>query len=158
MRIIVVEDDYSEYDIIRNCILTHIPDPEITNFPSVEHFLMHAELTTVLEGADVIVMEKCLPLIVDNSMSEEDFGIKMNRLRARFPDVAPNWDSYEAGERVIRWLRRRHVFIPVVLYTHSEIGTVPTDILNDKGVFHCKKTTNDRELSGMIMLATRNFS
>lgn len=142
MHLVVIEDDFHEKQWVTEELKRRFSSVTITEFKTIGDFLL---ALSALPTADVIITEHFLPLGgVGLEYSEEWFG----KLDAHFPEVTADWNYQEAGERLVRHMRKIGVQTPVIIYTHSYEQCLEADVLKYPLVLYCSK---DVELDNLIV-------
>lgn len=111
----------------------------IMEFRNVGDFLLALDTLPELK---VIITEHFLPLGEPRPDHEEWLG-NLSRL---FPEATANWDYHEAAERLVRYMRKNGINIPVIIYTHSQFGQIDYDIRKDPKVVYCEKSVESKNI------------
>jgi hypothetical protein len=142
MHIVLIEDDYMEMDWALEELKKVFPKAQIITFKSVEDFLLKS---SELPQEYILILERYLPLMQIET-GEEEMDVRYEELKRQFPWVAENWTHQEAGERLIRHIRRTNKDLPIIVYTHSDKDWIAEDVRQDPKVKYCKKRVGDRNL------------
>jgi CheY-like chemotaxis protein len=135
MHIIVVEDDHFEIEIAMMDIVARFPQAKLTSVRTVGDFLLSAD---ELRTADLVVMEHFLPL-GRTLGSEEETTTWFKRVVDRSPEIVEAWNHQEGGERLLRWMRKNGMEMPVLFHTHSDLEDLAEDVRSDRAVFYLQK-------------------
>lgn len=153
-KILVVEDDWGERDMVLNNIRTGLPRADVSAIMNAGELLLMVQEDSDLGGVCVVVMEHHLPLWTIGN-SEEELDSALNRLQRDFPDVVKDWDGQQAGERLVRWMRSIGVQVPVIIYTHSDESRIAEDVRALPNVSYCVKGLEAEPLIDAINVAMR---
>jgi hypothetical protein len=147
MHILLIEDEHFELEYTLDNLKRAFPKAQIVTFGSVEDFLMKS--TEFDSRVCVLITEHFLPLM-KMGKNEEEMSARYNELKSRFPWVAENWTHQQAGERLIRHIRRTNKDLPIVIYTHSDEYHIAKDVRSDPKVRYCYKTLKIQSLVELI--------
>ena len=132
MNIVIVESDPFEIEALKEEILISLNVSELTIIKSVSEAVVAVEQ---LRRADIIVMEKFLPLA--RLQTEEEYVFLLERQ----PELRREggWDYHEGGEWLIRWMRGQGVNAQVILHINVDKEFVGEDVFEDGMVVYCQK-------------------
>jgi hypothetical protein len=142
MTILLIEDDHSEMDFAVTDLKGAFPEAEILEFRSVAEFLNHLP-DSGKTTADILILEHHLPLM-QMGRSEEEMDQVYQNLITKFPWVGGKWDHQEAGEKTIRYIRRKNHRLPILIYTHSDFDSIVEDVRQDPRVEYLMKRAFDK--------------
>ena len=133
MRFLVIEGDHFERQFLSETLTDALPEVDIVQLKNAGEFLLLTQ--DRLPQIDVLITEHFLALMEVTEDHEERYA----KLKANFPEVVIGWDHHEAAERIIRYMRKMGLNIPVIIYTHSERDYIDKDVLLDPRVQYCSK-------------------
>ena len=142
MRIVIIEYDTFYLKLAKEGIVQGFPGVEVISFRNVGDFLVQAE---ELRNADAVVMEHFLPLVE----YRPDHDSWVASLTTQFPEVVKSWDHQEGGERLVRWMRRNDMKMPVLFQTHSPENRIVGDVV-ESNVYYHRKSTRREELAESV--------
>ena len=140
MHIVLLESGHEDRKIAIKFLRSNFPIEGITVLRSVEEFLLQENS---LKTPYTLITENYLTLL-ELRESREDFDRRHKFLETNFPWIK-NWNHQEAGERLIRYIREKNNQTSIVIYTHSDQGSISPDILNDPKVRYLSKEATDSE-------------
>jgi len=143
MNIVIVESDPFDIEIPEREMLQRVDVTELTVIKSVSQAVAAVEQ---LRRADVIIMEKFLPL--GQFQTEQEYVLLLEKQ----PELKceGGWDHRHGGEWLIRWMRKNGVNTPVILHINVDKEWVDEDVFQDGTVVYCKKGVNYDQLFCLI--------
>jgi len=132
MHIVVIEDCGQDRQWLVKELKKAFSNLVITEFGNASDFLLTLD---TLSTVDVIITSNFLPLLNAGPDVEKLF----ERLQLLFLEVVTNWTYQEAAERLMRYMRKNGINIPVIIYTHSCKEEISQDIFQFTGVTYCNK-------------------
>jgi hypothetical protein len=139
MHIIIVEHEHFEREWLVEILKKAFPASTITEFRNAGDFLL---ALGTLPTIKVIITEHFLPLGEPRPDHEEWFG-NLSRL---FPEATANWDYHEAAERLVRYMRKIGINIPIIIYTHSQSDWIDADVRKAPKVVYCEKRGESKNI------------
>jgi len=109
MRIIVLEKDWHERQLLVEALSNRFPNNTIVQLCNAREILLC--MHQFVQDNTIIVMEHFLPLLEPN----RDWANQIAELKQKFPEVATDWDHQQAAERLIRHMRQIGLNIPVII-------------------------------------------
>ena len=144
MNIVIVENDPFELEMLEKEMLQRVDVTELTIIKSVSQAVAAVEQ---LRRADVIIMEKFLPL--GQFQTEEECVLLLERQ----PELKREggWDYRQGGEWLIRWMRKNGVNTRVILHINVDKEWVDEDVFQDGTVVYCQKDLKSSDkLFGLV--------
>lgn len=143
MRIIIVQNGFHEREFLVRDLTKAFPSVIITEFNTAGDFLL---AIGTLKSANVIITEHHLPLGEVMRDAEAWFA----NLSSLFPEVTAEWNHQQAGERLVRHMRKIGMNTPVIIHTYSDEEYIAQDVMKDPKVQYCLKNASARNLISCI--------
>lgn len=104
----------------------------------------------ILRRAGLVVTERRLPWAAHDD-TDEQFKVWLEGALRRYPDLIPaDFETADSGERLLRWMRKSGMNMPVLFYTHSGQDMISNDVSADLGVYYCQKSSSTNDLDEVL--------
>lgn len=145
MHIVLIEDDHFEMEWFSEELKKAFPHIQIFLCRSVGEFLLFSQQ---LPTNYILITEHHLPLI-QMGKNMEEMDAKLAELRSHFPWTGERWNHQEAGEQLVRHIRKTNQSLPIIIYTFSDETWIAEDVRCDPKVKYCEK---ESECSNLIKI------
>lgn len=143
-RIFVLEKDWVESEAICAKLNHAFPDFVINRFMDLADFLIR--FPSMASEARIIITEDRLALMEPR----EDYKEAKAGLERDFPEFGSEWKARHAPKALLKYLSTRQLDIPVIIYTHSNMEWIDTDLISNPQVAYLEKEVDFEPLVNLV--------